>query len=87
MKRSVIKGHEILSDNTGRVWVNGPNGAAVARYSPRAGRDVHQPLDVQRESGGECLDCSPDPDFKTFAASVLQHYGVKLPKKHYPRPV
>jgi hypothetical protein len=82
MKRSIVNNHEILSDKSGRIWVNGPNGASVARYSPRAGRDVHQPMDVQRATGGECLDCSPDTDVQKFAASVLEHYKIKIPKKH-----
>jgi hypothetical protein len=85
MRRSISNGHEVLSDDSGRVWVNGPNGASVARYSPRAGRDVHRTIEEQRATGSECLDCSPDPDFETFVASVERHYGVKIAAKHRPK--
>jgi hypothetical protein len=84
VNRSIVNGHEILSDGR-RVWVNGPDGAAVARYSSTAGRDVHRPMSEQRETGDECLDCSGDTDYDTFADSVLRHYRVAIPKKHRPR--
>jgi hypothetical protein len=83
MKRSIVNNHEVLSDGR-RVWVNGPDGASVARYSPMAGRDVHRPLEEQRTTGKECLDCSPDTDYDAFVASVHRHYGVVIPSKHRP---
>lgn len=83
MKRSVVRGFEVLSDGR-RVWVNGPDGASVARYSPTAGRDVHTSVAVQRATGKECLDCSHDLDYPAFVASVLAHYRISIPAKHRP---
>lgn len=83
MKRRIVSGHELLTDGR-RFWVNGPDGGAVARFSPTAGRDVHRPLS-QQQAAGECLDCAPDTSFAAFAESVARHYGVEIPRAMWPR--
>jgi hypothetical protein len=71
-----------------RVWVNGPDGASVARISKHGGIDVHRPLSEQREHG-ECLDCRHDlrgaAAWEHFTASVLEHFGVPIAERHRPR--
>ena len=83
LRGEIHRGHEIVSDGT-RVWINGPDGAAVARFSARAGRDVHKPFAEVVESGEECLDCSPSTDWPEFVESVLRHYGLEVSDRHRP---
>lgn len=88
----VINKHEVLSDGT-RVWINGPDGASVARFSviqglSQAAIDVHHPLREQAEKG-ECLDCARVPvslaAWERFVASVQKHHGVRVPDDYKPR--
>lgn len=79
----IVNGHEVMSDGW-RVWINGPDGASVARFSNRAGRDVHKPYKEIVETGVECLDCSPSTSWEEFRDSVKKHYGIELSEKHAP---
>lgn len=85
MKESLINGFQVLS-NGERVWVNGPDGCSVARFSI-TGIDVHRPSAEQAEKG-PCLDCQPGPmdeaGWQAFLESVEAHYDVKIPDKHKP---
>lgn len=87
MRGRMIDGHEVTTDGR-TVWVNsGVNGSNIARFS-RAGIDVHNTFDVQREKGTECLFCTHEPtnneDWKKFQDSVREHYGVNIPDEFKP---
>ena len=84
MRSEVVNGYEVASDGR-TIWVNAPTGECVARLSQRAGRDVHRTVEEQQKTGIECLDCDHDPSFEAFAASVLEHYGVRVGEKHRPK--
>jgi len=76
-----------VQSSGGRVWVNGPDGASVARISKHGGIDVHRPLTEQQEHG-ECLDCRHDLRGVTawthFVGSVLKNFGVRIAERHRP---
>lgn len=77
---------EIMSDGK-TVWVNGADGCCLGRFS-WAGIDVHKDAEGQQESG-QCLDCKAGPttyeDWLRFKDGMLQHYNVKIAKKHIPQ--
>jgi hypothetical protein len=81
-----VNNHEVMS-NGERVWINGPDGASVARFSSRAGRDIHKPYAEVVATGEECLDCSPSTSWEEFKEGVLKHYGIDLHEKHAPQPL
>lgn len=70
-----------------RVWVNGPDGASVARISQQGGIDVHRLLSEQRDLG-ECLDCRRDlagaAAWEHFTKALLVHFGVRVAERHRP---
>lgn len=77
-----------VQSNGERVWVNGPDGASVARISQHGGIDVHRPLAEQGHLG-ECLDCRRDltgaAAWAHFVASLWRHFGVALAERHRPK--
>lgn len=77
-----------VQSNGDRVWVNGPDGASVARISQHGGIDVHRPLAEQGELG-ECLDCRRDlagaDAWEHFIRSLLRHFGVHIAERHRPK--
>ncbi len=89
MRETISNGCQIMSDGT-RVWVNGSDGASLARLG-RFGRvamiDVHKPLREQGR-GGECLDCRGDLDgplaWRCFVDSVKLHHNVRVGEEHRP---
>jgi hypothetical protein len=84
-------GHnQIISDGK-TVWVNGQRGECIARLSgfeDIAAVDVHQPLDVQRETGKECLDCRNDlrgsEAWQHFVAALDRYFGIVVDERHRP---
>jgi hypothetical protein len=72
---------EILSDGR-TVWVNTPSGC-IGRFSAK-GVDVHKLPEEQME-GGQCLDCTTDPDWDRFKASMLHYYGIEVGDEHRPK--
>lgn len=90
MNESASNGNQILSDGK-TVWVNGLRGECVARLSgfeDMASIDIHQPLEVQRETGKECLDCRSDlrgaDAWHYFVLSLQRHFGITIHEKHRP---
>ena len=77
-----------VQSNGERVWVNGPDGASVARISKHGGIDIHRPLAEQAEHG-ECLDCRHDLRgalaWNHFIASMLLHFGIQITLRHRPK--
>jgi hypothetical protein len=71
---------QILSDGR-NVWVNSVMGASLARYSTRAGIDIHHPPKAVAETGDECLFCIHDGThtFELFVEKMLELYGVVVP--------
>ena len=95
MKEATIRSHHALrpglyqvQSNGDRVWVNGPDGASVARISQFGGIDVHRPL-AEQANQGECLDCRHDlsgvPAWEHFARAVRDHFGVMIAMRHRPK--
>lgn len=77
-----------IQSNGERVWVNGPDGASVARISKHGGIDVHRPIAEQGDLG-ECLDCrrdlAGDAAWAHFTRSLLRHFGVHVAERHRPK--
>jgi hypothetical protein len=76
-----------IQSNGERVWINGPDGASVARISKHGGIDIHRPIAEQADRG-ECLDCRQDlfgeAAWKHFVRSVLRHFGIYVTARHRP---
>ncbi|APU88921.1 hypothetical protein Rctr197k_115 [Virus Rctr197k] len=87
MKSDVIHGHQVVSDGK-TVWVNGPDGGCVARFSFTGGIDIHKTAMKQIETGKACLDCKPGPstsaDWEHFKEQVALHYALVIPDDHRP---
>ena len=80
----IINGFEISGDGR-TVWVNGPDGCNVARFSARAGIDVHKRTEDQMRDSTVCIDCSPEPDWDRFVAAVEQAHGIRVPSRYKPK--
>jgi hypothetical protein len=78
--------HQVLSDGR-TVWVNGPDGCSVGRFSAHGGIDVHRPAEEQRTLGA-CLFCKPGPsgpeDYKQFVRVIEDLFGVAIDARHRP---
>lgn len=76
-----------VQSSTHTVWVNGPDGSCVARFS-RAGIDIHKPAREQMETGEQCLDCKPGwttkEDWIYFTGRVQELFGVDITYHHKP---
>jgi hypothetical protein len=85
--------YQVMSDGR-TVWVNGPDGASVARLSAFGPNseivsiDVHRPRSEQCATGNECLDCRKDlvgaRAWFYFTESLRRNFGVRVDKKHRP---
>ena len=71
-----------LSGDGTRLWVNGPDGSAVGRFSKRFGIDVHRSGTEQIGGSGACLFCTHAKagpvDWQRFLAAVQEHYGLAI---------
>lgn len=90
MEESSSNGCQILSDGR-RVWVNGLSGESIARLSvfgKLAIIDIHLPIDRQRETGSECLDCRHDlrgnDAWRYFVRSLKRYFSVEVGDQHQP---
>ncbi|MBK6616604.1 MAG: hypothetical protein IPG27_21770 [Ottowia sp.] len=74
-----------VSADGGTVWLNGPDGSAVGRFSKRFGIDVHRSGTEQVQGLGECLFCTHEPaglkEWSLFVAALREHYGVEVCKE------
>jgi hypothetical protein len=82
----LIHGYELLSDGR-TVWVNGPSGGLVGRFS-KNGIDIHHPVEIQVAAGKVCAMCKPGPtnliDWYAFCNEMINRYGVYVGDKHMP---
>lgn len=74
---------EVLTCGSGdRLWVNGPDGSSLGRFSRRFGIDVHTPAAVQLAGGKECLCCTHAPagaaEWALFRQAMHEHHGIEL---------
>ncbi len=64
------------------VWVNGPDGGAIGRFSKQFGMDVHSTAVEQMSSGRQCVGCTHGPageeEWEVFRSKMLEHHGVRL---------
>lgn len=78
----VIGRFEIASDGV-TVWVNGSDGANVARFS-RSRMDIHR----NDQTGAHCLDCKAGPtnsgDWVRFRDGIRRLCGVEIADQHAP---
>jgi len=90
MKETASNGCQVLSDGR-RVWVNGLSGESLARLSAFGDRvmiDIHLPLEKQKQTGTECLDCRHDltgaDAWRHFVQSVKTNYNVDVGPERQP---
>lgn len=79
--------YQISVDRT-TVWINGPDGSCVGRFSPTA-YEVHKDVAAQLAGGSQCLLCAPRSrdfaaDWATFVAGMAEHYGVEVGDRYKP---
>jgi len=76
--------HEVLVAEDGRtLWVNGPDGSLIGRFSKVFGMDVHRTATEQMAGGRECLFCThgkPDAEEWTKFRELIKF------RTHKPRP-
>lgn len=71
---------QILWDDS-RVWVNGPDGCSIARWSGLFGLvDIHHPSRHQSSTGETCLSCGSGRTWSQFRQQLGSHYGINLPE-------
>ena len=67
----------------GTVWVNGPDGSCIGRFSKRFGIDVHRTATAQLAGKGECIVCTHSPAdhaaWLLFVRAMQEHHGVAVP--------
>lgn len=75
-----------LSHDGKTVWVNGPDGCCLARFSKK-GIDIHRT--AMEQERGQCLDCKAGPleasDWELFRTKMVQYYGIEIPQKFRPK--
>lgn len=85
---SEIQGRYELQSDGKTVWVNGPSGDNIGRFSER-GIDIHHSVEIQLATGKVCALCKPGPctliDWYNFRTEMLNRYGVTIADKHMPR--
>ena len=78
--------YEITSDGK-TVWVNGPAGDCVGRFS-KHGIDVHHPAVIQMKLGQQCLECrhgKPNAaHWRDFQTAIWKHFLVIVGDQHMP---
>lgn len=66
-----------------RVWVNGPDGSNVGRFSKTFGMDVHTTTTEQMAGASQCLHCThekpSEQDWIEFCSLMKKHYAVDIP--------
>lgn len=66
------------------VWVAGPDGSCLGRFSKKFGLDVHTSAEAQLDGAAQCLYCTHSPagpeDWKIFRAKMLEHHGIEVPE-------
>lgn len=80
-------GTEIQGDGR-TVWVNGPDGCNIGRFS-QLGYDVHHGVKIQVRTGAVCQDCKEGPlsgpDWESWCESMQSLAGVAVPLRFKPK--
>lgn len=76
--------YEVLADTRqGKLWINGPDGSAFARFNMRTGIDIHRSATEQMAGGNQCLHCThskpTQDDWVFFQSKVKELWGITLP--------
>ncbi|AQH05819.1 hypothetical protein A9R05_43180 (plasmid) [Burkholderia sp. KK1] len=76
--------HELQVSALGdTVWVNGPDGSSIGRFSKRFGIDVHTTATAQMDGESQCLFCTHGAagaaEWGAFRRAVLKHHGIDIP--------
>jgi hypothetical protein len=83
---AVEPAHEILSA-ANAVWVNDATGHCIGRFG-RLGIDVHHPVAVQLEHGGQCQACThgrtTEAEWQRFRQLMWEHHQVRVPDSARP---
>jgi len=73
----------LVSECADRVWVNGPDGSSLGRFSKVFGMDIHRTAAEQISGLPECLHCKYGrcgvDDWRLFRRQMEATYGVELP--------
>lgn len=71
-----------VAHDEGTVWVTGPDGSCVGRFSKRFGLDVHRTVTAQMAGEPQCLHCTHEPatwqDWLTFCDDMFMHFGIRV---------
>jgi hypothetical protein len=71
-----------VSQDGKTVWVNGPDGSSIGRFSKQFGVDVHTSSSEQISGLGQCLACTHgragEKEWEVFRSKLLEHHGVRL---------
>lgn len=75
-------------DTDGRtIWVNGPDGCCLGRFSP-FGIDAHRTFAEQAAGLGQCLACTHERptagDWQFFRDMMEKHHAVVVPESLRP---
>lgn len=66
------------------VWVHGPDGSTVGRFSKTFGMDVHTTVTEQLAGVGQCLHCTHErptlQDWLKFCELMKAHYQIDVPQ-------
>lgn len=66
-----------------RVWVNGPDGSNLGRFSKHFGMDVHTSVTEQMAGASQCLHCThskpSERDWLDFCDLMEKYYGIVIP--------
>lgn len=72
-----------VSGDRSTVWVHGPDGSTVGRFSTRFGMDVHTTVAQQMQGASQCLHCThfapKHADWLRFCSLMWDHYGIVVP--------
>lgn len=65
------------------VWVTGPDGSCVGRFSKRFGIDVHRTVTEQLAGADQCLYCTHvragAVEWESFRRAMMMHHGIEVP--------
>lgn len=72
------------SDKT-TVWVHGPDGSCVGRFSKKFGLDVHTSITDQMRGASQCLNCTHEPasikDWEAFRSDMMTHFNIPVDRE------
>jgi hypothetical protein len=85
MMARMIGDYEVSWDGK-TVWVNGPDGMNVARFTRTpvgTAIDIHASAETQMSGARHCVACGPGT-WDEFKAGVQEHIGIEMPEEANP---